>query len=141
MMEHFGSCIDSFHLASIIKGQDLGMDGLSITKSTEEMERWSRGRIRKSGKRKRSGLNGRAQRAKGQARRGERSELCDGGLKVTQRDKGVGERRTKEERERSCAPQARMSPSHDAAGGGTSTNSSESEGAGKTGRPQRVLRC
>ena len=60
MMEHFGSCIDSFHLASIIKGQDLGMDGLSITKSTEEMERWSRGRIRKSGKRKRSGLNGRS---------------------------------------------------------------------------------
>jgi hypothetical protein len=56
MMEHFGSCIDSFHLAYIIKGQDLGMHGLSITKSTEEMKRWSRRRIRKSGKRKRSGM-------------------------------------------------------------------------------------
>lgn len=79
MMEHFGSCIDSFHLASIIKGQDLGMDGLSITKSTEEMERWSRGRIRKSGKRKRSGLNG--------------SVFCDVEFKVMQRERGGGNKR------------------------------------------------
>ena len=82
-----------------------------------------------------------AQRATGPERLGESSELCDGGLKVIQRDKGVGERSKKEERERSCAPQARLSPSHYAAGGGTSANSAESEGAGKTGRPQRALRC